>query len=134
MTIVMKKIITLLIVGVIIIGGALIYFKNSGLKIQNQTSSQAQIKNDFLDEKREIIIKASRFEYNPSVITIKKGEKIKLIIDNMDAAHGIRIPELGISGKDFVEFTAEKAGEFTWYCNYFCGQGHQRMQGKLIVE
>lgn len=83
---------------------------------------------------KEIVIDASKFEYNPSVVTVKRGERIKLVINNTDTLHGIRIPELEISGNDFVEFTAEKTGEFTWYCNNFCGQGHQEMQGKLIVE
>ena len=83
---------------------------------------------------REIIINASKFKYDPSVITVKKDERIKLIINNTDTLHGVRIPELGVKGNDFVEFVAGKTGEFAWYCNNFCGQGHQQMQGKLIVE
>lgn len=83
---------------------------------------------------REIDIKAFQFGYNPDTITVNKGEKIKLIIDNTDVPHGIRIPELGLSGKDEIEFTADKAGEFTWYCLIPCGQGHTQMIGKLIIK
>ena len=68
-----------------------------------------------------INLKASRFEYSPSIITVNKGDKVKIIMDNADITHGINIPELGISGNDVIEFTAGTTGEFTWYCNnYLC--------------
>ena len=101
------------------------------LKPEKKTDGTFQTQTEVI---REIIVNASRFEYNPSVITAKRGERIKLIINNTDALHGIIIPELGISGNDFVEFVIDKEGEFIWYCNNFCGQGHQQMGGKLIIK
>lgn len=83
---------------------------------------------------KELVIQAFQFGYNPDRIVVKKGERIKLTINNTDTLHGIRIPELGISGNDFVEFVGDKNGEFIWYCNNFCGDGHRQMQGTLIVE
>jgi len=113
----------------ILIGFVLVMFIY--LKPEKKTEEISRVPTEKL---REIIVDASKFEYNPSVITVKKGERIKLIINNTDTLHGIRIPELEINGNDFVEFVAEKTGEFTWYYNNFCGQGHQQMQGKLIIE
>jgi len=83
---------------------------------------------------KEITVKAFKFGYSPDTITVSKGERIKLKIDNTDATHGIRIPDLGVSGNDVVEFTAGKAGEFAWYCNNYCGDGHSQMSGRLIVK
>ena len=38
-----------------------------------------------------------------------------------------------MSGIDYVEFTADKAGTFNFYCNNYCGQGHPDMSGVLVV-
>ena len=84
-------------------------------------------------EIKEFTVNAFRFGYTPNAITINKGDKIKIIINNTDALHGIRIPDLNLKGNDFIEFTAEKAGEFDWYCANMCGKGHMEMKGKLIV-
>ena len=35
---------------------------------------------------------------------------MKLIINNADTPHGIRIPELGVSGVESLEFVADKIG------------------------
>ena len=43
------------------------------------------------------------------------------------------IPDLGVSGIDSVEFTADKAGTFEFRCPTMCGQGHMNMKGTLIV-
>jgi len=83
---------------------------------------------------REIIIDAKRFDFNPETITVKEGEKVKLSINNQDTTHGISIPDFGVTGDNGVEFTADKKGEFTFYCNNYCGEGHRGMQGKIIVE
>ena len=102
----------------------------------NQETTQATNQEETIapDVVREISIDARRFNFNPGTITVKKGEKIKLTINNLDTTHGINIPDLGVSGKDSLEFTADTKGEFTFYCNNFCGSGHSAMQGKLIVE
>lgn len=83
---------------------------------------------------KEFQVKAFRFGYSPDVIEVNKGDKVKIIIDNTDTLHGIRIPDLGIKGNEVLEFTADKTGEFVWYCTNMCGNGHMQMQGKLIVK
>ncbi len=86
------------------------------------------------DEIKEFQVKAFRFGYSPDVIEVNKGDNVKIIIENTDTLHGMRIPELEISGNEFIEFTADKTGEFKWYCNNMCGKGHAQMGGKLIVK
>ncbi len=83
---------------------------------------------------REISVNAFRFEYDPDTIYIKKGEAVRIEINNLDMVHGISIPDMDIRGYNSVEFTAEKEGEFDWYCYNPCGEGHGRMRGKIIVE
>lgn len=112
------------IIILIAIVGGIVFVKNS----RNQgtaTDAQSNIK--------EFNIKAFRYAFNPNTITVNEGDKVKITINNSDTLHGINIPDLGVSGNDTLEFTASKKGEFTWYCNNYCGDSHSSMQGKLIV-
>ena len=83
---------------------------------------------------KEITIKASRFQYSPEVITLNKGDKVKINVENLDTLHGIRIPEFNVKGETGVEFIADKSGEFDFYCTVYCGDKHKEMKGKLIVK
>lgn len=88
----------------------------------------------------EIQMTAKKYEFNPSTITVKKGERVRLIITALDKDHGIKIDAFKIDqilkkgSPATVEFTADKAGEFPFECSKFCGFGHGRMKGKLVVE
>lgn len=83
---------------------------------------------------KEFAVDAFRFGYTPDTITVNQGDRVRITIDNTDTPHGIRIPDLGIKANEVLEFTADKKGEFTWYCTNMCGNGHMQMQGKLIVR
>lgn len=89
---------------------------------------------DFEGEVLEINVEAFRYGYSPDVIRVKQGDNVRLIIDNSDGIHGMRIPMLLKDGIDSIEFVAKNKGEFIWYCNNNCGVGHADMSGILIVE
>ena len=88
----------------------------------------------------EIDVVAKKWEFTPNTITVKKGDLVKLSIESIDADHGIEISEFGVSQKltpgeiEVVEFTADKTGSFSFFCNVYCGSGHSEMKGTLIVE
>ena len=84
---------------------------------------------------REIKITAKRFEYSPSEIILKKGEKVRLVIENVDFLHGLHFEDLpGEPGGDYEYiFEATEIGEFDFHCNRACGMGHSEMKGKVIV-
>ncbi|OIO07881.1 cytochrome c oxidase subunit II [Candidatus Falkowbacteria bacterium CG_4_10_14_0_2_um_filter_36_22] len=89
---------------------------------------------------KEFTIMAKKWTFDPVVITVNQGDKVKLNIKSIDVAHGIVISEFNVDerlepGKIInIEFTANKTGEFDFFCNVFCGEGHKDMKGKLIVE
>jgi len=85
-------------------------------------------------EVKEFSLNAERWNFTPSVITVSKGDIVKITMNNIDTTHGISLPDFGVSGNDFIEFTADKPGEYTFYCNNYCGEGHSGMTGKLIVQ
>ena len=117
----MKKLIIGMIVMLLIIAG-IFFIKSTPEKVIEQSDS------------KEFTVKAFKYGYSPEIITVNKGDKVRIIIDNTDALHGIRIPELNLRENEILEFTADKTGEFIWYCANMCGGGHIEMQGKLIVK
>lgn len=110
---------------IIIIGVGVAFFIGSGFQSAAKTKES---------DVKEFKINAFKYNYDPNVITVKKGDRVKITINNADGLHGITIPDLSLNGDQGIEFIADKIGEFTWYCNNFCGEGHRQMQGKLIVQ
>jgi cytochrome c oxidase subunit 2 len=89
---------------------------------------------------KEFDIIARQWEFEPAVIIVNKGDKVKLNIRSIDVAHGIAIPEFNVDVKfqageeASTEFTADKVGEFSLICNVYCGREHSSMRGTLIVN
>jgi cytochrome c oxidase subunit II len=88
----------------------------------------------------EFTVTAKNYEFDPGVITVKKGEKVRLFITATDRDHGIKIEGYDINQvlkkgeTETIEFTADKAGTFEFKCSVYCGMGHRKMKGKLVVE
>ena len=88
----------------------------------------------------EIQVSAKKYEFDPSTITVKKGEHVKLIITAIDHDHGFKLEAFQIDKvlkkerATTIEFTADKAGTFPFHCSHFCGMGHAKMKGQLVVE
>ena len=133
----MNKFVGLLIVGLLIYGGVLLFNQNKPTK-QEEVSKQAAATS--LSPVKEFTITAKNWSFDPPVITVKQGDKVKLTIKSVDVSHGFALPDYGFDqklepGKEIViEFTASKKGEFTFFCSVMCGEGHKDMKGKLMVE
>ena len=89
---------------------------------------------------REFTVTAKDTGFEPDVITVKKGEKVRLIITASDCEHEFRLETFDIiqalkkGDPEIIEFTASKAGKFEFKSSVYCGKGHGKMRGKLIVE
>lgn len=88
----------------------------------------------------QVRIAAKRFEFHPNKVTVKLGQPVLLVLTSEDRIHGFKIPELGlrheiVPGQETrVALTPQKAGRFTFFCDVFCGDGHEDMDGTLTVE
>ena len=86
-----------------------------------------------------IHITAKKFEFTPAEITVKKGEPVAIEIKSEDVKHGFSLPDFGVrldikpGQTNTVRFTPDKAGQFTFTCDIFCGSGHEEMSGTLTV-
>jgi cytochrome c oxidase subunit 2 len=82
---------------------------------------------------RRIEVTAKQFSFEPSEITVKKGEPVILVIKSADVAHGLRFRELNLNvkvdkgGTAELPFTPDKTGDFVGHCSVFCGSGHGEM-------
>jgi cytochrome c oxidase subunit II len=89
---------------------------------------------------KAIEVTASRFEFQPERIEVEEGDHVRLTLHSADTKHGLAIPELGVKttipkggAPVTVEFVASKAGTFGFKCSEYCGSGHKKMTGTLVV-
>ena len=88
----------------------------------------------------EVRISAKKFEFHPSKITAKLGQPVVLVLTSEDRIHGFKMPDLGmrsdiVPGQETrVTLVPDKAGSFAFFCDVFCGDGHEDMDGTLIVS
>jgi len=89
---------------------------------------------------KEFSVTAKRWDFDPGVITVNEGDMVKMSVRSIDVSHGIAISQFGVSerlspGETVdIEFTADKAGTYSFFCTVPCGSGHGSMRGTLIVE
>jgi cytochrome c oxidase subunit 2 len=68
------------------------------------------------------------------------GRDVPLHLSSLDLKHGFSLQPLNMNfqvlpGYDHVlTITPTSKGEFTIVCNEFCGIGHDKMIGKIIVD
>ena len=87
---------------------------------------------------------AIRSHFTPDIIRVKKGDMVHIHLTNLeqaqDATHGFGISAYNINlslepGKhENVDFKADRAGVFPFYCTEFCSALHLEMAGYFLVE
>ena len=106
--------------------------------------------------RREILIKARQYAYEPARIEINKNDTLHIKLVSLDVVHGfyvegydidaeikpnlktfkIRHPSRGYNWKDTTEIIliTSKIGKFRYRCSHTCGSMHPFMQGEMIVK
>lgn len=85
-------------------------------------------------------ITAANFSFDLKEIRAKKGDTIKIVLNNQEGTHDWVIDEFNAKTKrlqagqtDTIQFTADKTGTFEYYCSV--GTHRQMgMKGNLIIE
>ena len=91
---------------------------------------------------RTIEVSAGEFRFQPDVIEVTEGERVVIKARVTDGRkHGFAIKELGVkaalpkTGEAVpIEFVAGAPGTYTIACSVYCGSGHSRMKGRLVVS
>ena len=104
-----------------------------------------------------IDISAKKYEFTPNEFHVRRGAHVELRVHSEDATHGVKLdpypegsPGKGMPGLVFdqpdengkvkkgtdqvVDFVAQEPGTYDFKCAKFCGFGHDKMKGKLIVD
>jgi heme/copper-type cytochrome/quinol oxidase subunit 2 len=86
-------------------------------------------------------ITVEKYKFEPSKITVNKGDKVVLNFKSKDVTHGVELSDFGkkreLIEKDkivTIEFVADKVGLFEYRCKKWCGFGHIFGFEKLKIE
>lgn len=88
---------------------------------------------------REFTVEGRKFSFAPISLTVKKGETVRLTFKNVDGMHDWKLDEfkaatkvLQTGGQETIEFVADKAGTFEYYCSVMNHRA-MGMKGTLTV-
>jgi len=102
-------------------------------KIGNPATAGAPVK--------EVEVSAKKYEFSPAEIEVPVNTLLRLRFKATDKEHGFELKSVKDSCVKFkpgtpatLEFYADQAGEFEFKCCKFCGFGHGKMKGKLVVK
>jgi lipoprotein-anchoring transpeptidase ErfK/SrfK len=84
-------------------------------------------------------VSAQNYEFSPSTITVKKGNRVRIEVRAMDRTYGFAIMDYGVnqlvpSGESVVvSFIAEKSGTFEIKNTHITSGAARNMVGSLVV-
>jgi len=89
---------------------------------------------------KEFILTGKNFEFSQEEIRVNKGDRVRIVFTSTAGAHNWTVDKfsaatqtVGAGGTSSVEFSADEAGVFEYYCSV----GNHRalgMVGNLVVE
>lgn len=94
------------------------------------------------DGVRVFNISVKEWDFEPSVIKVYPGDRVRFVISSKDVWHGFAINELNVNltipsektvSQEVTIPTDAADRVFTSYCSVFCGLGHPYLKGKVIV-
>ena len=93
------------------------------------------------DGPRELQVIAKKYEFVPARLEVVQGETVRIVVRSEDSKHGFGIKQLDVKTEvpktgepATIEFVADEAGEFEITCTQWCGKGHKKMKGLLVVR
>jgi cytochrome c oxidase subunit 2 len=89
---------------------------------------------------RLVQISAKRWKFEPETIELQKGEPVTLALSSSDVHHGFNAPGLGLHAEllpgqvAHLQITPRETGVFPFHCDFYCGEGHEGMEGTIVVR
>ncbi len=89
----------------------------------------------------DVYLLAQKWSFEPNVLRLSAKQLYRFRMMAVDAAHGAslqlgtashitRLPKAALVEQ---EITFTEPGEYLLYCTMYCGEGHQFMNGKIVV-
>jgi plastocyanin len=155
------KIIVAVVLVLLLGGGAFFYFQNQNTNnsgaVQTQvttpaassavaasaipTSASGSGAIELPAAVKEFTVNGSNFKFEPSVMTVNKGDTVKITFKNNGGFHdfvidefpGAKTKQIGADASETIEFVADKTGTFEYYCSVGNHRG-MGMKGTLTVK
>jgi len=87
-----------------------------------------------------IKVAVTKFAFTPNTIKLRKGVPVVLEFTPADVVMGFSAPDFKVRTDIFpgkvaqLRVVADKTGTFPFFCDIFCGSGHEDMSGTFVVE
>ena len=87
----------------------------------------------------QIEIRVSRQGFDPAVVTLRKGETVRVVLSSADGEHCFAVDALRVEkrirpGRSTVfDLTPDRAGRFPFYCCLASGKAAEVERGELII-
>jgi len=112
---------------------------NANQNTNNNQNANSNSQENETPEKTFTVIGRS-YSFTPAEIRVAKGDKVKIIFQNVEGFHdwtidefNAKTPQISAGQTATVEFIADRIGQFEYYCSV--GTHRQMgMKGNLIVE
>ena len=91
------------------------------------------------NSEKVIHISARSFAFDPEVVQVRRGDRVVIELESLDATHGLYLDGYDLSveaepGRPArLAFIADRAGSFRFRCSVACGSLHPFMIGQLKV-
>jgi plastocyanin domain-containing protein len=126
----MKTFTALIIIMIIVFSiGSFVFSKSEGIQNTNSINNQGN------EKTQEVILSIKNYNYYPNTIKVKSGIPVRIFLDEsvVGCYRSFTIRDFGIAKylktpSDYVEFTPNKKGKFTFACSMGMGTG------TIIVE
>lgn len=87
----------------------------------------------------EVHLVAKMWAFDPPVINLPKGARVRLYLAAKDVTHGLHIENTNVNLMavpgvvNYAEFVTRESGALRVVCHEYCGTGHQNMAGVINV-
>lgn len=91
------------------------------------------------EQERVVQVRARRFTFEPDEIRLARGVPVTFEFTSLDVPMGFNLPDFGVRSDIMpgmvtrLRLTPDKAGQFPFNCDIFCGSGHETMSGMVVV-
>ena len=134
----MNKIIALLGVAVVLVGGFLLMKLGQGGTLLDSVGNAVSPVGNTTENKvsvKEFVVEGSSFAFAPKTMTVNKGDTVKITFINKVGFHdfvidefvGARTKQIKAGENEVITFVADKSGTFEYYCSV----GTHRQQGMV---
>lgn len=115
----MKKIMILICIILLFAGCS-----QKNAEIQGESETQVNYEQGDDNNYTEINVEGYNYRFEPSIIELKKGQKVRLRFESEEGFHDLVSDELGIATqklnadeRDEIIFTPQEIGDFVFYCS-----------------